>query len=514
MTNDFFEKTKLYLRLRWVSLLFVSFVLIIVIMLGTMRGPIALITLLTLGFVCLTNLLLNYLINTNKLPQFLLSCYLCLDVIIIAASLYATGGAENIWWSLMVFPIFISGYLLSFAASIMVALFAFICAITVFALEYLGLAPHLPLYDLSQTLIVNRSFLINHSANLFILYGSTAVISGLVNKLMRRSSITLNESLIKSLEAQQEAENARLAMQNIMEDLARAKDNLEIRVKERTIELEEAKNDLEQKVADRTIDLEQSRKAILHMMKDLKEDMTKLQTIDRLKTEFLSMVSHELRTPITPLKGYLSLLLAGKMGKVMPKQKNTLQILSRQTEHLEDLIGSLLDISRLELGKPIPTSTKPLSIKKVIEDVIEALQVTVEGRGLKLEFKSDKQLPTIVGDDIKLKRVLTNLIGNASKFTPKGGQININAGVEGHNVRIEVVDNGIGLAREYQEKIFEKFFQIDSSYTRAAGGIGMGLAIARELVELHGGKIWAESGGLGRGARFIFTLPVAKRGDK
>ncbi|MFC1637545.1 sensor histidine kinase [Candidatus Margulisiibacteriota bacterium] len=140
-------------------------------------------------------------------------------------------------------------------------------------------------------------------------------------------------------------------------------------------------------------------------------------------------------------------------------------------------------------------------------DEVEAVNISAEDRGLAIKLEIDPELPSIMGDEIKLKRVVTNLVGNALKFTARGGEIRIKARPEAPGIRVEVIDNGVGIAGEYLGKIFDKFFQVDSSYTRATGGIGMGLAIARELVELHGGKIWVESGGLGKGSRFNFTLP-------
>ena len=210
---------------------------------------------------------------------------------------------------------------------------------------------------------------------------------------------------------------------------------------------------------------------------------------------------------MTPIKGYLTLISSGKFGSLSPEQKGALNIIADQSEHLHSVIGSILDLSRIELGKPVPVNKIPINIKPLIEETAEAMKIKAREQGVTLAFKV-AETPKIMADPIMLKRVLTNLIDNTLKFTPRGGEVKIRAFTDDSSIRVEVIDNGICIARENLEKIFEKFFQVDASSTRAAGGMGMGLPIARELVELHGGKLWAESEGLGKGSRFIFTLPV------
>ncbi|MFA4844522.1 MAG: HAMP domain-containing sensor histidine kinase [Candidatus Margulisiibacteriota bacterium] len=284
---------------------------------------------------------------------------------------------------------------------------------------------------------------------------------------------------------------------------------LEKKLEKTNAKLSAKNQQLEAKVAARTADLEKVRKANLLLMKDLKEDIAKMQVVDRMKTEFLSMVSHELRTPLTPIKGYLALILSGKMGKLGPQQHQALELITRQAEHLHSLIDNVLDVARLDIGKPIPVFKQLLSIETLIEETAATMRIQAGEKKLTLSVAIEGQIPTLMADEIKLKRVLANLIGNALKFTPEGGEITVRASlVEGPAVQIEVADNGIGLAKENLGKVFDKFYQVDSSATRSVGGIGMGLPISRELVRLHGGRLWAESDGPGRGSRFIFTLPV------
>ncbi|MBU0671773.1 MAG: HAMP domain-containing histidine kinase, partial [Candidatus Margulisbacteria bacterium] len=446
----------------------------------------------------------------NKVNDFLLSALMALDLAVIPVGLYFAGGVENPWWFMPALIIFVYGYIFNMRAAMAYALLASLMVTTIFCLEFFNLIPDFTIYGSSSTLLNNPYALFSKILAMQFLYFMAALISGYFNRLVSGSSEQLEKSLADTHFSQLQSDQSRKALMNLMEDLNKAKDGLEARVRERTSDLEEAKASLEVKVSERTADLEKSRKAILHMMNDLKEDMVKLQTIDRMKTEFLSMVSHELRTPVTPLKGYLTLLLAGKIGRLSPEQTRIMIILNRQCSHLEQLIDGLLDITRLELGKPIPIQMQPLIMEKIINEVVESMKIDVDGRGQTIKLEVKPHLPVIIGNEIKLKRVLTNLIGNASRFTPKGGEINLVVLAENQNIQVAVVDNGIGIEREYLQKIFTKFYQIDNAYNRAAGGLGMGLSIAKELVELHGGKIWAESDGPGKGSKLIFTVPVAR----
>jgi two-component system CheB/CheR fusion protein len=237
--------------------------------------------------------------------------------------------------------------------------------------------------------------------------------------------------------------------------------------------------------------------------------LAELHERDRMKTEFMSVMSHELRTPITPIKGYLSLLLGGGMGEITPKQREAPLAVQKQGEHLLTIIDSVLDVSRIESGKFLEISKVPVSMNEAIVENVEGLKEQIKEKNLELDLDLAKNLPTIMGDEAKLVRVVANILGNALKFTPKGGRIVIRTVPQDDSVQVSIEDSGVGIAAENLEKVFEKFYQVDSSYTRAAGGIGMGLTIAREIVEAHGGRIWAESEGLGKGAKLSFTLPVS-----
>ncbi|MDD5382456.1 MAG: ATP-binding protein [Candidatus Margulisbacteria bacterium] len=504
----------LYIRIKWVVIISIFLLVATETIIGIVQPIATMSSFVALVIASLTNLVLFYIIK-RKQPYTLTSyLFLLFDLALVILALYFNGGLENTWLFLPVLLIFFSGYIFTMRVSLSLAALAYAGILAISLLEYFEVIPHLTIYNIQNFLRNNLEYNIDNLVGLFLLYFASAFSSGYINQIMRNTFKDLENSMLNYKASQEESEASRKALMNIMEDLGKTKDELEIRVSQRTSELEEAKTNLEKKVFDRTVDLEESRKAILHMMKDLKEDMFKLQTIDRLKTEFLSMVSHELRTPMTPIKGYVSLFLSGKMGSLLPAQIEAIKVISRQSEHLLDLIESILDVSRLELGKPIPTKMEPLSLEKVVREVLEANIINFENRGLSYQLDISNNLPTILGDEIKIKRILTNLIGNSIKFTPKGGALQIRVSLDDSNAQVEVSDNGIGLAKEHMEKIFEKFFQVDSSYTRATGGIGMGLAIAKELAELHGGRIWAKSDGLGKGSSFFFTIPIGKKGGE
>jgi len=237
------------------------------------------------------------------------------------------------------------------------------------------------------------------------------------------------------------------------------------------------------------------------------KDITELKKVDRLKQEFLSIISHELRTPLTPIKGYLSLFLNNSLGKLTPKQKAALKTIMNQSNHLQDLIDSVIDISRIDAGRPLELKREPVFLEDIINSAVEAFELALQNKEIKVGKVFAAEHIAIMGDRNKLMRAIVNLLGNAINFTPPGGSITIKVEKEANKLVVKLIDTGIGLAKEHLLKIFNSFYQVDTSYTRASGGIGMGLAVARQIVESHGGRIWAESEGMGRGSQFILAVP-------
>lgn len=245
-----------------------------------------------------------------------------------------------------------------------------------------------------------------------------------------------------------------------------------------------------------------------HATKDLKQANEKLKEVDKLKTEFVSLASHELRTPMTAIKSYLWMALKGKGGPLSDKQAYYLDRAYRSTDRLIKLVNDMLNISRIESGR-ISLDLESVDIQRLTRDVVEEVLPRAQELGISVEIHASSLLPRVLADGDKIKEVLINLIGNSLKFTPKGGQIQISFSVN-TMVEVRVSDNGAGISSEDLPKLFQKFGLIQGSYTvnkTATQGTGLGLYICKSIVELHGGKIGVQSGGVGKGAVFSFTLP-------
>lgn len=222
--------------------------------------------------------------------------------------------------------------------------------------------------------------------------------------------------------------------------------------------------------------------------------------------ELLAIVSHELRTPLTPIKAYASLFLSEKLGKLPPKYKIGAEALKHESNRLQAVVDDLLDVAHITSDLPFKLNRQQLYVKPILDELIATLEFEPDGKTVQAFLPDD--LPRLSIDKAKIERVFSNLIVNAFKFTAKDGKIRVVGEKQGKNVLFQVIDNGVGIAPENLQRIFEKFFQVPVPGMRAPGGIGMGLPIAKEIVEAHGGKIWAESDGLGKGSRFCFTLPI------
>jgi PAS domain S-box-containing protein len=235
-------------------------------------------------------------------------------------------------------------------------------------------------------------------------------------------------------------------------------------------------------------------------------DVTKEVEADRAKSEFVSTVSHELRTPMTAIKGYTDLLHAGAAGPINVEQKRFLTTIKSNTDRLTALINDLLDISRMETGR-IRFEPRPLQIGDVIADVVNALAGQAEESNQQLSYEVAAGLPDVLGDRDRLNQVLTNLVGNAVRYTPQGGDIEVRAYAVEKAVRIDVRDTGIGIDPEDMAHIFERFYRADHPLVQETRGTGLGLSIVKMFVEMHGGRIWVESDP-GQGSTFTFILPL------
>ena len=240
---------------------------------------------------------------------------------------------------------------------------------------------------------------------------------------------------------------------------------------------------------------------------ELFRDITKEKEIDKAKTEFVSLASHQLRTPLTSINWYTEMLLAGDAGVISPEQKKYLEEIYTGNQRMVDLVNSLLNASRLELGT-FTVDSVPTDIKQIAEKVVQELEPDVFKRKLELTEEYDKELPLINADPKLLRMVIQNLLSNAVKYTPEKGTINFSITKNENEFLITVKDTGYGIRKEQQNKIFTKMFRADNVREKDAEGTGLGLYIVKAVVEHSGGKIWFESEE-DVGTTFHVTLPLS-----
>jgi signal transduction histidine kinase len=243
----------------------------------------------------------------------------------------------------------------------------------------------------------------------------------------------------------------------------------------------------------------------------LADSVEKLKELDKLKSNFLATVSHELRTPLTSVIGYSEMLLEGLAGELASEQRDYVQIIMEKGDQLLQIINEVLDISKIEAGN-IQLSCEAINLPDLLQQVSDAMMPQARRKEIALTYELQNTVPSIWADRAKTRQVLLNLVSNAVKFTPRGGRVAVSAapctlssGAPG--VQISVLDSGIGVPSESRERIFEAFYQVDSSSTREYGGTGLGLSIVKNFVEAHGGRVWVETPN-GGGSVFYVQLPV------
>lgn len=235
-------------------------------------------------------------------------------------------------------------------------------------------------------------------------------------------------------------------------------------------------------------------------------DVTREKELDQMKTQLLSTVSHELRTPLASIKGFASTLLRQDVRWDEATQREFLRIIEEESNRLEELIDNLLEMSQLETGA-LSVHKEPVQLRHLVREAVEQAQRRTETHWFVMDLPAE--LPRVWADSRRIRQVLNNLLDNAIKYSPEGGQITVTCEVESEFVVLSVADQGVGIPREYLDRIFDRFFQVDGAMTRKIGGSGLGLAIAKGIIEAHHGKIWAEPG-VGQGSVFRFTLPIVK----
>lgn len=249
------------------------------------------------------------------------------------------------------------------------------------------------------------------------------------------------------------------------------------------------------------------------------DDITREYEIDQMKSDFVALVSHELRTPLTSIIGFISLILDGKAGPLNKDQHLSLTRVYRQSERLAKMINDLLDISRIEAGRNV-MNLELVNLAEIVQQRLEELKPQADEKTINLDLSVQHDLPKLTGDEERLGQIITNLVGNAIKFTPQDGKVTIkishkNLPLENSNadtdekdgIHVEVLDTGPGIPLQERENVFDKFQQLGNVQTREQGGTGLGLAIARGFVEAHKGKIWVDAGENEKGCNFQFWIP-------
>jgi signal transduction histidine kinase len=235
------------------------------------------------------------------------------------------------------------------------------------------------------------------------------------------------------------------------------------------------------------------------------EARAQAEEANRLKDEFLATVSHELRSPLNAIQGWAELLLDGGLDE--QNATRAVETIARHTRAQNQLISDLLDVSRIITGK-LHFETAPVDLAQAIEAALETVRPAAEAKGVELRQRLDPKGGLVLGDDTRLRQVVWNLLSNAIKYTPRGGHIETRLERDGAEVAIIVRDTGEGIGADFLPHIFERFRQADGATTRRHGGLGLGLAIVRHLIEAHGGRVSAASGGVGQGAILKVTLPL------
>lgn len=228
----------------------------------------------------------------------------------------------------------------------------------------------------------------------------------------------------------------------------------------------------------------------------------KLFQTENMRIQLIGDISHELRTPLTTIKGSMEGLVDG----VLSPTPETFQNIHQEADRLQRLVMDLQELSRVEAGA-ISLELERCDLAPLVEAVAQRLRSQFRDKDVALSLDLVPKLPQVLIDADRISQVLINLLGNALQYTPQGGEVSLSARQVGEEIQIQIKDTGIGISSEHLSHLFTRFYRVDKSRSRAGGGSGIGLTIAKYLVEAHGGQIWAESDGLGRGSTFSFSLP-------
>ncbi len=334
---------------------------------------------------------------------------------------------------------------------------------------------------------------------------------------LRNAAIKIGQGLLDT--------DIKITSKNEIGELASAFTQMTVDLRKSRAELEGYSKNLERQFTERTKDLQdkvqeltETKAAVLNMMEDMDEanrnlvqthdelrgTMKELAETDVKKDQFISIAAHELKTPLTSIHGFSQLLQNRKISNNFTKRNKYLKIMDHETKRLGKLVSDILDLSRIDLGT-VRIALSSVDLNSFMENIQKEMEIHIRGKNLKSEYDIEKHLPKIITDSEKLSEILINLINNAVKYSEKG-KITVKAFVEDGHVHFIVKDTGIGIPENQYGKIFDRFYQIDSTYTRKVGGTGLGLSLCKEFVEILGGSIWVKSD-VGKGSEFHFTMP-------
>lgn len=225
----------------------------------------------------------------------------------------------------------------------------------------------------------------------------------------------------------------------------------------------------------------------------------KLEQVETMRRQLIGDVAHELRTPLTSIKGSLE----GLMDGVLPANDTTFKTMHHEAERLSRLVDDLQELSRVETGA-YKMDIKPIAVSHLVDTALHRLRQQFTNKDVSLTYNLPDDLPRVIGDEDRIGQIMINIVGNALQYTPIGGNVHVSAARQGGEVQISVKDTGIGIPSEHLPHIFDRFYRVDKSRSRRiSGGSGIGLTIAKHLIEAHGGRIWAESEGKGQGSTFV-----------
>jgi hypothetical protein len=237
-------------------------------------------------------------------------------------------------------------------------------------------------------------------------------------------------------------------------------------------------------------------------------DVTREREMEKMRSAFYSMIAHDLRSPITVVTGYVSLLLQGKAGDLTDTQREFLDAVLQRVKDMLKLVDEFLTVSKLE-AMGIELKVGEVDLEELLREVLDSLELIAENKGIRVRLEKEGEVPTIMADRDKLQKVFTNLYDNALKYTPEGGEVTVRLWAVPAGVEVEVRDSGIGMNPEEMSCLFDRFTRLSTAKNRKIKGTGLGLAIVKEIVEAHGGRVWAESEE-GKGSSFFVVLPLGR----